>query len=75
MILRDFMFVIGMSPNVYIRKYEIKLEELKKQLIPLDEELWDIKNYDKFLNIRSELIARELISYLENLYPEYYNNF
>ena len=69
------MFVIGMSPNVYIRKYEIKLEELKKQLIPLDEELWDIKNYDKFLNIRSELIARELISYLENLYPEYYNNF
>ena len=62
------------APSVYIKKYEIKPEELKKQLIPLDEELWDIKNYDKFLNIRSELIARELISYLENLYPEYYRN-
>jgi len=60
------------APNVYIKKYKIKTSELKKQLIPTDEELLKIENYDKFLEVRSKLIAKELSNYLRSLYPEYY---
>ncbi len=62
------------APNVYIKKYKIKTEELRKQLIPLEEELWDARNYDKFIDARSELIARELTNYLRALYPRYYRD-
>jgi len=62
------------TPNVYIRKYKIKIDELKKQLIPTDEELLRIENYDKFLEVRSKLIAEELSNYLKSLYPEYYKS-
>ena len=60
------------APNVYIRKYKIKIDELKKQLIPVDEELLRIENYEEFLEARSKLIAKELSNYLKNLYPDYY---
>jgi len=62
----------AVAPNVYIKKYEISTEELRKQLIPLDAKLWDPKNYDKFLEARSEIIAKELMNYLRSLYPEFY---
>ncbi|RLE59191.1 MAG: hypothetical protein DRJ32_05085 [Thermoprotei archaeon] len=60
------------APNVYIKKYKIELEELRKQLIPTEERLWDLRFYDEFLDIRSKLIAEELRNYLMTLYPEYY---
>jgi uncharacterized protein with ParB-like and HNH nuclease domain len=60
------------APIVYVKKYKIKTDELKKQLIPTDEELLKIENYDEFLEVRSRLIANELSNYLRNLYPDYY---
>lgn len=39
---------------------------LKLQLIPENEELWKINNYERFLIERRKLLAKELNSFLEN---------
>jgi hypothetical protein len=62
------------APYVYIKKYNIDKNELSKQLIPLDEKLWKIENYETFLDTRSEIIANETTNYMKNLYPQFYQN-
>jgi len=36
------------EPYIYINKYKINRNELLKQLIPEDEQLWKLENYEKF---------------------------
>ena len=40
---------------------------LKLQLIPEDESLWEIENYEEFLKERRKLLARKLNKFLENI--------
>lgn len=60
------------EPYVYIKKYGIVKDELLKQLIPENEELWRLDNYEKFLDERSGIIANQLANFLRNLYPQFY---
>jgi len=60
------------EPRVYIKKYRINLEELKKQLIPIDEKLWRLENYEEFLDKRAEIVSNEINNYMKNLYPRFY---
>ncbi|MGC9014518.1 MAG: GmrSD restriction endonuclease domain-containing protein [Thermoproteota archaeon] len=60
------------QPYTYIKKYNIDNGELLKQLIPLDEQLWKLENYDAFLEKRSEIIAAELKKFMASLYPSLY---
>jgi uncharacterized protein with ParB-like and HNH nuclease domain len=39
---------------------------LELQLIPMDEELWKMENYEKFLQKRRELLAKHLNEYLNS---------
>jgi hypothetical protein len=61
------------EPYIYIKRCEIKEEELSKQLIPIDEKLWKVDHYKEFLDKRSEIIADELTRYMRSLYPEFYS--
>ncbi|RSN75113.1 MAG: hypothetical protein DSO07_07360 [Thermoproteota archaeon] len=61
------------EPYIYIKKYKISEEELSKQLIPIDERLWEVDHYREFLDRRSEIIADELTRYMRSLYPEFYS--
>jgi len=58
------------EPYVYIKKYEIDEEDLKKQLVPIDENLWKVSNYTLFLEKRAELIADSINDYIIKLYPK-----
>jgi len=60
------------QPADYIKKYKIQKEDLKKQLIPLNEKLWYIEKFKEFINERSRLIAEEINNYLKDLCPEYF---
>ena len=42
-------------------------DALKKQSIPEDETLWEIENFEKFLQKRREMLAKELNTFLENI--------
>ena len=61
------------QPYTYIKKYGIETTELEKQLIPLDEDLWKLENYRKFIDVRSQLIADGINQFLESLYPSLFN--
>ncbi|MEM3385394.1 MAG: DUF262 domain-containing protein [Nitrososphaeria archaeon] len=63
------------QPYTYIQKYKIDKEELRKQLIPLEEDLWKAHNYDQFIEKRAELIANEINKFLEDLHPSNFNKF
>jgi len=43
---------------------------LKKQLVPMDENLLDIENYEGFLKKRRELIAKEINQFIEKFATE-----
>jgi hypothetical protein len=60
------------EPYIYIKKYRINKQELVKQFIPLDEQLWKVENYEAFLDVRSGMIATELTNFMKNLYPQFY---
>ena len=51
------------APSDYLD--EINPESLKKQCVPLDKELWNMENYEKFLEARRKLIAKELDSFIQ----------
>jgi len=61
------------QPYTYIKKYRIDTDELKKQLIPLDEDLWKLENYEKFIEVRSELISNEINQFFRRLYPSIFD--
>jgi len=53
-------------PSNYLKElYEEDPELLKRHLVPIDEELWDIKNYEEFLKKRRELISNSVTNILE----------
>lgn len=61
------------APYVYIKRFGIDRNELEKQLIPIDsEEVWKLDNYEAFLEKRSKLIADAIMSFLESLFPAFY---
>ncbi len=43
---------------------------LQKQFIPMNDELWKLENYEEFLEVRRELIAKSINEYLESLIIE-----
>ena len=51
-------------PFKYIGKYNIEKKRLEEQFIPLDEDLWKIENFDKFLEVRRGNIAKAMNAYL-----------
>lgn len=46
--------------------------KLEKQFVPLDENLWDIKNYEDFLTHRRRIIVEKINNYLKTLGIEKY---
>ena len=40
---------------------------LKLQLVPEDESLWEIENFEQFLQVRREMLAEHLNNFLENI--------
>jgi hypothetical protein len=52
------------EPIDYIKKNNIKKRDLEAQFIPLDEELWKVKNYKRFLRVRRELLAKATNNFL-----------
>ena len=43
---------------------------LKNQLIPLDNNLWEIENYEQFLSKRRRIIAEEINKYIDSFITE-----
>ena len=66
--------ILREEPRVYINKYKIDKKELKKQLIPTDEKLLRLENYEEFIDKRSEIISTGISNYMKNLYPQFYVN-
>lgn len=58
-------------PIVYIKELKIPNEYLEAQFIPLDETLWEMKNYDKFLEVRRKMIADAMNTYLSDFAPQF----
>lgn len=51
----------------YLRSVKEKYPKaLELQLIPMDEELWKLENYEEFLQKRRELLAKHLNNYLNS---------
>ena len=60
--------IISSNPPVkYIDRLEIPLERLKEQFIPLDQELWKVENYKRFLEERAKLLSDGCNSFLDSL--------
>lgn len=58
----------AMFANVYLRKVKKEFPNaLKLQSIPEDEKLWEVENYEKFLEARRETLANELNNYLKTI--------
>ena len=55
-------------PATYLKKVREQFPNaLKLQSIPEDEQLWQIENYETFLEARREILAKELNEFLENI--------
>jgi len=67
-ITRDTNYAIqNTAPENYLPIIESKYPgALQKQYIPLDDSLWKISNYEKFLEVRRNNIATEINSFLQN---------
>ena len=58
-------------PEIYFPQVENKYSgALTKQFIPSDPELWKVENYEGFLNLRRQMIAEEINSYMKSLLVE-----
>lgn len=55
------------EPYDYIRQFKIDKERMESQLVPLDEELWRIENFDKFIKVRRKNIKDAMNQYLRNI--------
>ena len=49
--------ILDKEPHAYLKEEKVKNEELYKQCVPEDKELWKSKNYKKFLVERRKLLA------------------
>jgi hypothetical protein len=62
--------ILNKPPSQYLPNEVIPkrgTEALQSQLIPLDEELWKIENYTKFVEYRRRAIAEEINSFIHAL--------
>lgn len=68
-ITRDTNYeILDKTPSIYLYEVENKYPgALEKQFIPMDETLWQLENYEKFLSVRRELIAKEINNFLKKL--------
>jgi hypothetical protein len=58
----------AMFADVYLSKVKQRFPNaLKLQCIPEDENLWKVENYEKFLEARREVLAKELNTYLNSI--------
>lgn len=58
----------AMQPDVYLKEVKKNFpNSLRLQCIPDNEELWKLKNYEKFLEARRELLSEKLNEYLNNI--------
>ncbi len=57
--------ILNSPPKTYLKN--VTAERLKAQLIPMDETLWDIDNFRKFLEERRKLLSEAINSYLSDL--------
>lgn len=56
------------DPDGYLRNvHNMFPNALTLQCIPMDETLWKLENYEKFLAARRELLAKELNAFLEGI--------
>jgi len=55
------------EPREYIAKYEVDKERLSEQLIPVDEALWAVTNYERFLEDRASDLAEAASEYMKEL--------
>lgn len=53
------------KPKDYLK--DIDKEKLKAQLIPIDETLWELENFKKFLDKRREMLTNAINTYLSSL--------
>ncbi len=56
-------------PKEYLKKIREKLGEgaLMSQAIPLDEKLWELENYEKFLETRRQLLVAGINNFIDSL--------
>jgi hypothetical protein len=59
------------APIDYIKRYGIEKDRSKTQLIPINEDLWEIENFEKFKIERRKIIAASMNEYLTKLGGEY----
>ena len=58
----------AMYADVYLSKVKKQFPNaLKLQSIPEDESLWKVEHYEKFLEVRREMLANELNNYLKTI--------
>lgn len=59
-------------PKNYLPLIEKKYPgALERQFVPMNQELWDIKNYEMFLQKRREIIADEINNFFTHLNDQY----
>ena len=51
-------------PNIVEEQGKDVLKNLEKQCVPTDENLWEIENYDAFLQARRDLIAKKMNEFI-----------
>lgn len=60
-----------LEPIEYFRKFKIEHQRLESQFIPIQDELWKIENFKKFIQKRRELITGSMNEYLSHIGAEY----
>ncbi len=64
--------IFNQKPKDYLPKIQEKYPgTLKKFMIPENEELWKLENYEQFLERRRELIAESINNFMESLISDY----
>jgi len=58
----------AMFADIYLTEVKKRFPNaLKLQCIPEDESLWKVENYEKFLETRREILAKEMNNFLQNI--------
>lgn len=55
------------KPEKYIKKHGVDDQRLREQFVPVDESLWKIENYDKFLDARASYLADAANKFMNEL--------
>ena len=55
------------EPKEYISKHKVELQQLSDQLIPVDDNLWQVGQYEEFLEKRASSLAEKANALLGDL--------